>query len=74
MASGLSAGDSASVRRDSIFQAGNLAFCCAPCNEAKGVFDADEFTALWQVVRGWDELARTSLQARLRAGGKAMRR
>ena len=52
------------------YSLGNLAVCCRPCNEAKGLLTAAEFRQLLALVDGWHPRARQDLLARLKAGGK----
>jgi hypothetical protein len=35
------------------YSLGNLAICCGPCNEAKGLLNAEEFRALLALLRTW---------------------
>jgi HNH endonuclease len=46
----------------------NLAVCCLPCNEAKGLLNHVEFQELLAVSRHWHPKARQDLLARLRRG------
>jgi 5-methylcytosine-specific restriction endonuclease McrA len=52
----------------------NLAVCCRPCNEAKGVLSGEEFSELLSLTRSWLPRIRQDLLGRLRAGGRRTRR
>ena len=48
----------------------NLTICCRGCNESKGNMSREEFTSLLTLAKTFHPAARSSLLARLRAGGR----
>jgi len=56
--------------RGGSFSISNTDIVCLRCNQIKGALTRAEFDGLMQCIAGWNEQARRSLFARLRAGGR----
>lgn len=65
-------GNPTSRTRD--FALANLVICCERCNQIKGNMNEQEFGQLLQMIRAWPPEVQASLLARLRAGGRLVRR
>lgn len=62
------------VCRGGSFAMDNVVICCQACNTVKGVLSGTEYFDLLCLIRGWTDMARKSVIARLKAGAKLTRR
>src|SRR5262249_5736749 len=52
----------------------NMVVCCERCNQTKGPLTSQEFEALLRYLRAGDFFVAKNVLARMRAGGKSLRR
>jgi 5-methylcytosine-specific restriction endonuclease McrA len=62
------------VSRDGSWELWNVIGCCRRCNDVKGALTGEEFMALLALTTPWPSQVRQNLLARLRAGGRIMRK
>ena len=62
------------LSRGGVYTQGNLVICCNHCNQVKGSLGHLEYQALLKLVHTWDAQVRKDFMARLKAGGKFIRR
>ena len=62
------------VCRNGSFCLSNIVVCCQHCNDCKGNTSSDEFHGLLALTKHWHPVARRQLFARLRAGGRIIKR